>query len=705
MLTFTGLYLLRNQLMNLLNLTETIEDTSENNDIIEYETSKTINTIKELIPIAIRDFSSQYGSNGSDSYVVSNVCSNPEIYPLYGDSTHALVFRTYGPWWINMPSYKETIKNFTRWENHFTSRDFIDIEFKDFTYECLSLNIYETYNPGSLEVVYVGREDEYGNLIWHRIWTFPEPFSIILKNDEEFFIENGRQSMKDLFPNHIITKSSILHSSRLNTDNKQILNIHTRHRYPPAACLPRIVKIPLKDKFSFPTRFIRLEFDHSTVNYYSEIDTVILYGKTLLNNSILNEDHNKSTILSSSETIIENQNEEINSSMDLTKLPFDILFLICSYLDLRSLVRLSSTCHSLHNQCLYPLQFQSLNLQPYWNGITNFAIENFFLYHCTQTRYLSLAWTKSIQYSSFNQLLNICSFNIIQLNLACCQYLNGQYIKIIVNYCPNIEILNLENCISLNNLDFIPLKYLNHIRSLNVYRTKIDYRTLLPLIDNNKKNLENINLGSCQKLSDTIGIIKLLFFRCTNLRSIDLWRTYGLTQNGFLSLIGLQFDVGEEKRRILNLSKDEQEELALIYSIVHMPMEINSIIHMKYLSEIDLGWTDPPSGFIKNFVQQIGHSLIKLFLSACRRVNNDDIIAVSEHCPQLRQLDLLGSSIIIETTIESILKRCLYLEFLDLSFCDKISNETISIWIYQYKNCFKRSYSPRMNDNIYTEFA
>jgi hypothetical protein len=50
-----------------------------------------------------------------------------------------------------------------------------------------------------------------------------------------------------------------------------------------------------------------------------------------------------------------------------------------------------------------------------------------------------------------------------------------------------------------------------------------------------------------------------------------------------------------------------------------MPMEINSIIHMNYLSEIDLGWTDPPPGFIRNFVQQIGHSLIKLFLAACRR--------------------------------------------------------------------------------------
>lgn len=50
-----------------------------------------------------------------------------------------------------------------------------------------------------------------------------------------------------------------------------------------------------------------------------------------------------------------------------------------------------------------------------------------------------------------------------------------------------------------------------------------------------------------------------------------------------------------------------------------MPMEITSIVHLKYLSEVDFGWTDPPSGLIKHFVQQIGHSLIKLFLTACRR--------------------------------------------------------------------------------------
>lgn len=149
------------------------------------------NPIIEQAPIAIREFSSQYGSNRSDSYVISNICSKVEIYPAYGDSTQSSVFRTYGPWWIILPSYQHSIAHFTRSEYHFQSQDFIDIEFQTLVHQCLHLNIYETYNPGTLQVVYVGEEDEQGQIHWHRIWTYPEPFSIILANDQEIYIENG----------------------------------------------------------------------------------------------------------------------------------------------------------------------------------------------------------------------------------------------------------------------------------------------------------------------------------------------------------------------------------------------------------------------------------------------------------------------------------------------------------------------------------
>jgi hypothetical protein len=151
------------------------------------------NNFGEQFPARIQDFSSQYGSSAGRSYSVQNICcDHPEIYPFYGDSTKALVFRTYGPWWINLPSYKETKRHFKRLENNFTSRDFIDIEYANLVYPCQSLNIYETYNPGTLEAVYVGKENENKDITWHKVWKFPEPFSIVLRNNQEIRIENGK---------------------------------------------------------------------------------------------------------------------------------------------------------------------------------------------------------------------------------------------------------------------------------------------------------------------------------------------------------------------------------------------------------------------------------------------------------------------------------------------------------------------------------
>lgn len=181
--------------------------------------------------------------------------------------------------------------------------------------------------------------------------------------------------------------------------------------------------------------------------------------------------------------------------MDLAKLPFDLLFQICSHLDLRSLVRLSSTAQHFRQQCLHPLQLRSLNLQPYWNGITNESIERFFAQYCSRTRYLSLAWTRSIHLAAFKSLLDVCADHLVQLDLACCQYLTKEYVEAIVSSCPKIEVLNFQNCQSLSNDDFLPLTGLHHLRSLNVYRTDVDFRTLLPLIIHNAEHLEHLNIG------------------------------------------------------------------------------------------------------------------------------------------------------------------------------------------------------------------
>ncbi|CAF1487854.1 unnamed protein product [Adineta ricciae] len=647
-----------------------------------------------FIPDKVLDNSSQYGSLGSQYYNLDNICTQPQVYPAYGDSTNALVFRTYGPWWINLPSYRATTRQFKRPEKEFTSRDFIEIEYPALMLTCLTIDVYETYNPGSLEAAYVGKEDGHGKISWHRVWKFPDPFSIVLKNGKEIFIENGRQQMHDIFPQHVDVVTSALQSLQLNTDHTGISKIYTRHTYPPAARIPRITKIPLKGKVPFPTRHVRLEFDHCTANYYIEIDTIMLTGQRL-------KDHSTPVPI-----VCETKREEHvedQSSMDLTKLPFDILFQICSYLDLRSLARFASTSRYFQRQCLDSLQFKSLNLQPYWNTITNDSIECFFSNYCEQTWYLSLAWTRNIQLTSFTCLLNKCSRNLRQLNLACCQYLTKQYIEVVVDTCPNIEILNLDACGCLESDDFLPLTKLTHLRSLNVYRTAIDFRTLLPLINQNKEHLEHLNLGNCLQLIDVAGIVRLLFARCSNLRSLDLWRLR--IRDVYGSIVGIPYDLTDEEDRLSQIPSEYQDDLVLIYSLLDMPVATNPITHMKRLSEIDFGWTDPPAGFIEILVQQAGHSLIKIVLTACRHVSDKDIIAISENCPKLRQLDLLDVRAATEENIEQVLKRCPHLEFLDISFGANIPDAVLEKWIHQYKNCFKRTYPPIDNPEIYHEFA
>ena len=77
-------------------------------------------------------------------------------------------------------------------------------------------------------------------------------------------------------------------------------------------------------------------------------------------------------------------------------------------------------------------------------------------------------------------------------------------------------------------------------------------------------------------------------------------------------------DPTAETARLSTIPADIREDIASIYSIIDMPFEIKSLQHLNLLTEIDLGWTQLAGGFIKGLVEQAGHSLIKIFLTACR---------------------------------------------------------------------------------------
>lgn len=61
-------------------------------------------TLARLFVSDIVDFSSQYGKECSKSYTVFNLRGAPNHFPKYGDFLESCVLRTYGPWWLDLPS-------------------------------------------------------------------------------------------------------------------------------------------------------------------------------------------------------------------------------------------------------------------------------------------------------------------------------------------------------------------------------------------------------------------------------------------------------------------------------------------------------------------------------------------------------------------------------------------------------------------------
>ncbi|RUS92086.1 hypothetical protein EGW08_000110, partial [Elysia chlorotica] len=85
--------------------------------------------------------------------------------------------------------------------------------------------------------------------------------------------------------------------------------------------------------------------------------------------------------------------------------------------------------------------------------------------------------------------------------------------------------------------------------------------------------------------------------------------------------------------------------------------------------------------------------LKKVFLTANRTIRDCDIKAFADFCPQLQQLDILGTRTVTEEAIIYILEKCTELVFLDVSFCVGITNLNTCVWRAAYPHVdIKRSF-------------
>ncbi|XP_050642544.1 F-box/LRR-repeat protein 4 [Macaca thibetana thibetana] len=544
------------------------------------------------------DFSSHYGSENSMSYTMWNLAGVPNVFPSSGDFTQTAVFRTYGTWWDQCPSASLPFK---RTPPNFQSQDYVELTFDQQVYPT-AVHVLETYHPGAVIRILACSANPYS----------PNP------------------------PTEV--RWEILWSERPTK-----LNASQARQFKP--CIKQI---------NFPTNLIRLEVNSSLLDYYTELDAVVLHGVkdkpvlSLKTSLIDMNDIDDDAYEEKDGCGMDNLNKKFSSAVlregpnngYFDKLPYELIQLILNHLTLPDLCRLAQTCKLLSQHCCDPLQYIHLNLQPYWAKLDDTSLE-FLQSRCTLVQWLNLSWTGNrgfISVAGFSRFLKVCGSELVRLELSCSHFLNETCLEVISEMCPNLQALNLSSCDKLPPQAFNHIAKLCSLKRLVLYRTKVEQTALLSIL-NFCSELQHLSLGSCVMIEDYDVIASMIGAKCKKLRTLDLWRCKNITENGIAELAS----------------------------------------GCPLLEELDLGWCptlQSSTGCFTRLARQLPH-LQKLFLTANRSVCDTDIEELACNCTRLQQLDILGTRMVSPASLRKLLESCKDLSLLDVSFCSQIDNRAV----------------------------
>uniref|UniRef100_A0AC11B503 F-box and leucine rich repeat protein 4 n=1 Tax=Ovis aries TaxID=9940 RepID=A0AC11B503_SHEEP len=514
------------------------------------------------------DFSSHYGSENSMSYTMWNLAGVPNVFPSSGDFTQTAVFRTYGTWWDQCPSAPVPFK---RTPANFQSQDYVELAFEQQVYPT-AVHVLETYHPGAVIRILACSANPYSpgppaEVRWETLWS----------------------------------------------EKPTKVNASQARQFKP--CIKQI---------NFPTNLIRLEINSSLLDYYTELDAVVLHGmkdKPMLSlktslidmNDLEDDDYEEKD-----DCEIDNLNKKFSSTAlregpsngYFDRLPYELIQLILNHLTLPDLCRLAQTCKLLNQHCCDPLQYIHLNLQPYWAKLNDTSLE-FLQARCTLVQWLNLSWTGNrgfISVAGFSRFLKVCGSELVRLELSCSHFLNETCLEIISEMCPNLQDLNLSSCDKLPPQAFSHIAKLCGLKRLVLYRTKVEQTALLSIL-NFCSDLQHLSLGSCVMIEDYDVTASMIGAKCKKLRTLDLWRCKNITESGIAELAS----------------------------------------GCPLLEELDLGWCptlQSSTGCFARLARQLPN-LQKLFLTANRSVCDTDIEELACNCTRLRQLDILGTRMAI----------------------------------------------------------
>ena len=216
----------------------------------------------------------------------------------------------------------------------------------------------------------------------------------------------------------------------------------------------------------------------------------------------------------------------------------------------------------------------------------------------------------------------------------------------------------MQRCDQLTPEGFCHITQLGRLTRLNLYNTSCNEENVTDIVQACGK-LEHINLGHCQ-IQNEAAVVQAIAASCPSLVSLDLWFWRNTTTAALVAICA---------------SCRQLKELDLGWSA--SSMNFWSVMQDPALADLGL----PPG-------------LEKLVLTTNKSATDGMLQQLCAQCPNLRQLDLLGNLEITPVGVVYLLENCPQLEFLDISFCSRLSAANADDWNLRYPHVdVKRSFT------------
>ncbi|XP_049540097.1 F-box/LRR-repeat protein 4 [Anopheles darlingi] len=418
------------------------------------------------------------------------------------------------------------------------------------------------------------------------------------------------------------------------------------------SALPFTIKLRHLHK---PGRILMVELNYRHLDYHAGIDSIMLKGGAKPPVYIPTNRSAPNIQMITKQQEGRNQTMHQNSSSTrIDQLPEELLYAVFQHLDLISLARAARVCNKFHRVARDSRLYFVLNLRPYWMMIS-WQFYQWATLRTSMCRKLNVSWNPDSDNQLTIQLMHLvqsCCRTLTHLHLSYNAAVNENLLNMVIQNCTQLQELSIDGCWAVNRLSLKnEQRTLTNLVRLNMTDNGwLDTSTLLQIVANNP-NLKHLNINFCNSL-----VLP------------DLFELLGSKNRQLISL------------NAVKAGKLTSEALCCLATCTR-------------LQEIDIGWTFQELNWQTEHLRSLllaCPGIRKLFLSATRDLQDNDLLTIAGTCSKLEQLSLVGCNNISAIGIQYVLEKCKNLKLLDISHCDGVENENVLAWQCIYTTVIKR---------------